>query len=213
MGAVARPLDLREQLEDAVALIGRDAGTPIGDLEAQLIVGAHGAELDGGLVPEVQGVLRHEHDRTRRERPVRHDLRDQELIRDLAVDRPLVGRCELSDRIVDDRPERDGLRRQRRFAFERDHGADVRDETPEPLRGALDAIREVAHFLAGQPPFRHPEHGGGPLDRRDRREQLMREDLHELGLHPVQLGELGAQLLGQGERTPQLLHDLARHFG
>jgi hypothetical protein len=40
VGAVARPLDLREQLEDPVALIGRDPGTPVGDLEAQLLVGA-----------------------------------------------------------------------------------------------------------------------------------------------------------------------------
>ena len=63
VGAVARPLDLREQLEDPVALIGRDAGTPVGDLEAKLLVSAHGAQLDDGFVPEVQGVLRHEHDR------------------------------------------------------------------------------------------------------------------------------------------------------
>ena len=63
MGAVGRPLDLREELEDPVALVGRDAGTPIGDLEAKLLAGAHGAELDDGFVAEVQGVLRHEHDR------------------------------------------------------------------------------------------------------------------------------------------------------
>src|SRR6476659_7459816 len=72
--AVGRPLDLREQLEDPVALIERDAGTPIGDLEAKLLVGALRAELDGGFAPEVQGVLRHEHDRTCRERRMRHDL-------------------------------------------------------------------------------------------------------------------------------------------
>ena len=144
---------------------------------------------------------------------MRHDLRDQELVGDLGVDRPLLGRGELSERIVDDRPERDGVGDKRRFAFERDHGADVRDEPSEPPRGPLDAIREVAHLLAGQPPFRNRERGGRPLDRRDRREQLMGEDLHELGLHPVELGELGAQLLGSGERTPQLLHDLPRHLG
>ena len=213
VGAAARPLHLREQLEDPVALVRRDPGTVVGDLELDLPVGAHGAHLNGSVIAEIQRVLRHEHEGARREFLVRPHLRDEELVRDLGVDRSLIGRGELPERVVEDRPERDRLRRERRFALEGDHRTDVRDEPSEPPGRSLDADGEGAHVLAAQPALRHRQRGRGPLDRGDRCEQLMREDLHELGLHPVQLDQLRAQLLRSGERPPELLHDLPGHLG
>src|SRR6266480_6895403 len=96
---VARPLDLREQLEEPITLIRGDPRTAIGHLEGDLIVVARGADLDGGVGAEVERVLQHQHERARCQRRVRQHLCGQEAVRDPGVDRPLFDVGELTERI------------------------------------------------------------------------------------------------------------------
>ena len=125
-----------------------DPGTAVGDLELALPVGSQRADLDGGVIPEIKRVLREEHESPRRERLMRPHLRDEELARDLGVDRSLLVVGELSERVVDDRPERDRLRRERRLALEGYHRTDVRDQPSKSPGRSLDTAGEGAHVVA-----------------------------------------------------------------
>jgi hypothetical protein len=72
-------------------------------------------------------------------------------------------------------------------AVELRRGAEIPDQPAKPPGGAFDAGGEVAHVLGSQ---RATVLGHGhreALDRCDRSEELVRQHLDQLALHPVEL--------------------------
>jgi hypothetical protein len=205
-----------EPLEDALGLFGRDTDALVEDAHQHLVVPER-RRLD----PDGRGRRRELH-------RVRHQVLEDAGGRDpVCEDVEVVGNRglevapvedvpELLDGVVDERADGAALDPDLQLAaLEPGEGEQVRDEVIEARSGDRDALDQLAPALVRQGVPVGEQRLREPLDRGQRRAQLVRDGRDEVGLQPVELAQglrrLALALVRPGELLfgPLLLADVA----